>query len=77
MPEVLTPARLAFAADGTPFSREFGDRYHSADGGAAQAHHVFLRGNGLPERWAGSYLATCTISSALGIPKISLDGSLE
>ena len=54
MPEVLTPARLAFAADGTPFSREFGDRYHSADGGAAQAHHVFLRGNGLPERWAAA-----------------------
>jgi tRNA 5-methylaminomethyl-2-thiouridine biosynthesis bifunctional protein len=50
----LVPARLAFAADGTPYSRAFGDVYHSADGGAAQARHVFLGGNGLPARWAGA-----------------------
>jgi tRNA 5-methylaminomethyl-2-thiouridine biosynthesis bifunctional protein len=49
---ILTPARLAFAEDGTPFSPEYGDLYHSAQGGVAQAQHVFLRGNGLPERWA-------------------------
>src|SRR2546430_16893921 len=49
----LIPARLEFAADGTPWSAEFGDVYHSADGGIAQAEHVFLKGNGLPERWAG------------------------
>jgi tRNA 5-methylaminomethyl-2-thiouridine biosynthesis bifunctional protein len=54
MPEVLNPARLAYADDGTPFSPEYGDLYHSAQGGIAQAHHVFLRGNGLPERWAGA-----------------------
>ncbi len=54
MPEVLTPARLAFAADGTPFSAAYGDLYHSADGGAAQARQVFLDGNGLPARWAGA-----------------------
>jgi len=54
MPEILRPARLAYAEDGTPFSPEYGDLYHSAQGGLAQAHHVFLRGNGLPERWAGA-----------------------
>ena len=54
MPEVLTPARLAYAEDGTPWSPEYGDVYHSTQGGAAQAQHVFLRGNGLPERWAGA-----------------------
>jgi tRNA 5-methylaminomethyl-2-thiouridine biosynthesis bifunctional protein len=48
----LVPAALAFAEDGTPFSPAYGDRYHSADGGAAQAQHVFLAGNGLPARWA-------------------------
>jgi tRNA 5-methylaminomethyl-2-thiouridine biosynthesis bifunctional protein len=53
MPEVLTPARLAYADDGTPWSPEYGDVYHSTQGGVAQAQHVFLRGNGLPERWAG------------------------
>jgi tRNA 5-methylaminomethyl-2-thiouridine biosynthesis bifunctional protein len=51
VPTPLVPARLAFNAEGTPYSREFDDLYHSADGGAAQAHHVFLGGNGLPARW--------------------------
>jgi tRNA 5-methylaminomethyl-2-thiouridine biosynthesis bifunctional protein len=54
VPTPLVPARLAFNTEGTPYSREFDDLYHSADGGAAQAHHVFLGGNGLPERWRGA-----------------------
>ncbi|PKO49639.1 MAG: bifunctional tRNA (5-methylaminomethyl-2-thiouridine)(34)-methyltransferase MnmD/FAD-dependent 5-carboxymethylaminomethyl-2-thiouridine(34) oxidoreductase MnmC, partial [Betaproteobacteria bacterium HGW-Betaproteobacteria-21] len=29
------------------------DVYHSYDGGLGQAQHVFLAGNGLPERWRG------------------------
>jgi tRNA 5-methylaminomethyl-2-thiouridine biosynthesis bifunctional protein len=49
----LTPARLAYTEDGTPWSPDFGDVYHSADGGPGQAEHVFLRGNGLPQRWQG------------------------
>jgi tRNA 5-methylaminomethyl-2-thiouridine biosynthesis bifunctional protein len=53
MPTPLVPATLAFAADGTPYSQAYGDVYHSAAGGLAQARHVFLQGNGLPERWRG------------------------
>ncbi len=53
MPEPLFAARLAFADDGTPYSDRYGDVYHSAAGGPAQARHVFLAGNGLPERWRG------------------------
>lgn len=49
----LQPARLEFTADGTPFSSAYGDVYHPAQGGPAQARHVFLAGNGLPERWRG------------------------
>lgn len=49
----LTPARLLFDADGTPRAADFDDVYHSADGGPGQAAHVFLGGNGLPERWRG------------------------
>lgn len=49
----LEPARLEFADDGTPFSSAFGDVYHSAHGGPAQARHVFLAGNDLPQRWQG------------------------
>ena len=51
MPGPVVPARLAFAANGTPYSEEYRDVYHSAEGGPAQARHVFLAGNGLPLRW--------------------------
>jgi tRNA 5-methylaminomethyl-2-thiouridine biosynthesis bifunctional protein len=49
----LSPAQLTFDANGVPRSDSFDDIYHSADGGASQARHVFLQGNGLPERWCG------------------------
>jgi tRNA 5-methylaminomethyl-2-thiouridine biosynthesis bifunctional protein len=49
----LVPARLAFGPGGVPYSEAYGDVYHSADGGLAQARHVFLGGNGLPARWRG------------------------
>ena len=39
--------------DGTPRSARFQDIYRSASGGLEQAHHVFLRGCGLPAAWAG------------------------
>ncbi len=47
----LTPARLDFTADQVPYSEAYGDVYHSASGGPAQARHVFLAGNDLPARW--------------------------
>jgi len=40
--------------DGTPYSPRFGDRYHSEQGGIAQARDVFLHGCGLPQAWAGA-----------------------
>lgn len=49
----LTPARLAFDADGQPTAPDYADRYHSPHGALAQARHVFLDGNDLPARWAG------------------------
>ena len=52
MTAALVPANLAFL-DETPYSEAFGDVYHSVAGGPAQAEHVFLQGNGLPQRWAG------------------------
>ncbi|HEX5127005.1 MAG TPA: bifunctional tRNA (5-methylaminomethyl-2-thiouridine)(34)-methyltransferase MnmD/FAD-dependent 5-carboxymethylaminomethyl-2-thiouridine(34) oxidoreductase MnmC [Rhodocyclaceae bacterium] len=50
---VLQPASLTFANDGTPYSPEYDDIYHTVAGALAQAEHVFLRGNDLPQRWAG------------------------
>ncbi len=58
MPAPLVPARPGFAPDGTPWSERYDDVYHSAAGGPAQARHVFLAGNGLPERWARRGLFT-------------------
>jgi tRNA 5-methylaminomethyl-2-thiouridine biosynthesis bifunctional protein len=52
MPPALVPATLAFH-DGTPYSHAFGDLYHNANGGIEKKRHVFLAGNGLPQRWAG------------------------
>ena len=49
----LPTASLDRTPDGTPFSSQFQDVYHSAHGGLAQARHVFLEGNGLPQRWQG------------------------
>ncbi|HUI98695.1 MAG TPA: bifunctional tRNA (5-methylaminomethyl-2-thiouridine)(34)-methyltransferase MnmD/FAD-dependent 5-carboxymethylaminomethyl-2-thiouridine(34) oxidoreductase MnmC [Usitatibacter sp.] len=49
----LATARLERDASGTPYSAQYGDVYHSAQGGLEQARHVFLAGNGLPERWRG------------------------
>jgi tRNA 5-methylaminomethyl-2-thiouridine biosynthesis bifunctional protein len=51
MAATLTPATLVFRADGTPYSPRHDDIYHSAAGAFAQAGHVFLNGNALPERW--------------------------
>ncbi|MEW5967816.1 MAG: bifunctional tRNA (5-methylaminomethyl-2-thiouridine)(34)-methyltransferase MnmD/FAD-dependent 5-carboxymethylaminomethyl-2-thiouridine(34) oxidoreductase MnmC [Pseudomonadota bacterium] len=47
----IVPARLEWR-DGVPYSAAYGDIYHSADGGAGQARHVFLGGCGLPGAWA-------------------------
>jgi tRNA 5-methylaminomethyl-2-thiouridine biosynthesis bifunctional protein len=47
----LANARIEKTAQGTPYSPQFHDVYHSEHGGLAQARHVFLGGNALPQRW--------------------------
>ncbi len=46
----IVPARYELRND-IPYSAAYGDVYHSAGGGPAQARHVFISGNGLPGRW--------------------------
>lgn len=53
MYEPLIPAQLDYTEAGTPWSSRYGDLYHSDEGGPGQAHHVFVRGNRLQERWQG------------------------
>jgi len=47
----ITPATLSETDDGTPYAPVYDDVYHSRAGAIAQARHVFLGGNNLPERW--------------------------
>lgn len=48
----LTPPDLAYDAEGVPRSARYGDLYHSAEDGLAEAEHVFVAGNELHERFA-------------------------
>jgi tRNA U34 5-methylaminomethyl-2-thiouridine-forming methyltransferase MnmC len=41
--------------DGIPVSRRYGDAYFSREGGLAETRHVFLAGNGLPERFRDGF----------------------
>ena len=49
----ITPATLSQTDDGTPYAPVYDDVYHSRAGALAQARHVFLGGNDLPECWCG------------------------
>jgi tRNA 5-methylaminomethyl-2-thiouridine biosynthesis bifunctional protein len=66
MSSKLIPATPAFRDDGTPFSPAYDDIYHSAAGALAQAQHVFLRGNDLPQRWRARRLFTI-VETGFGI----------
>jgi tRNA 5-methylaminomethyl-2-thiouridine biosynthesis bifunctional protein len=48
----IVPAHIEWH-DGVPFAREFGGAYQPPGQAFAQAHEVFLAGNGLPARWRG------------------------
>ena len=47
----IIPARLERTPDGVLYSSAFDDVYHSPEDALGQARHVFVAGNGLPERW--------------------------
>ena len=49
----IVPARIEHSPEGLPFAADFGDVYHPRGGALEQARHVFLSGNGLPQRWRG------------------------
>lgn len=45
-------AKIQFNEAGVPVSQAFDDIYFSVDSGIDESRYVFLRHNGLPERWA-------------------------
>lgn len=69
----LIPAKAEFDADGRLYSPAYGDVYHSPSGALGQAEHVFLRGNGLPERWRGRRgFTVCETGFGLGLNFLAL-----
>ena len=50
-PTAHVPMPALEMRDGMPVSSAFDDVYFSREGGVAETAHVFLQGNGLPERW--------------------------
>lgn len=52
MTEPIATAELDWTPEGLPRSRRYGDVYFSSEGGLAEARHVFLEGNRLPQRLA-------------------------
>ncbi len=49
----IAPAQIEWDSHGIPFSPAYADIYHPHAGALAQARHVFLGGNELPQRWRG------------------------
>lgn len=69
----LLPATLQINPYGVPVSTLYGDVYHSESGGLGQAQHVFLTGNGLPQRWQGrDSFTVCETGFGLGVNFIAL-----
>lgn len=50
--------KLTWREGDMPYSEEFGDFYYSQADGRAESRHVFLAGNGLPERFVPASLFT-------------------
>lgn len=53
MPRLPQSPDIEWKPDGTPVASRHGDVYFTACDGLEEARAVFLRGNGLPDRWAG------------------------
>jgi len=61
-------AALIWQDDGSPRSVQFDDPYFSAEGGLAEAQHVFLAGNNLPARFTpGFHIAELGFGTGLNM----------
>lgn len=49
-----SPDTISFDENDLPFSHRFEDHYYSRNDGRAECDHVFVQGNRIPERWAGT-----------------------
>src|SRR5690606_6072054 len=69
----LTPPAASLGPDGRLRSAAYGDVYHNISSALGQAEHVFLRGNGLPQRWrARPAFTVCETGFGLGLNFLAL-----
>jgi len=69
----LSPAPFALDEKGRLYSTVYGDVYHSPADALGQAREVFLRGNGLPERWRGrGRFTVCETGFGIGLNFLAL-----
>ncbi|KPQ05803.1 MAG: tRNA 5-methylaminomethyl-2-thiouridine biosynthesis bifunctional protein [Rhodobacteraceae bacterium HLUCCA12] len=62
------PAPLLWTENGTPVSTRFDDPYFTIGAGLDEARHVFLDGNGLPDRFApGFHIAELGFGTGLNL----------
>lgn len=62
------PGKVSWAKGGVPVSDRFADPYFSLAGGLAETRHVFLAGNGLPDRFApGFHIAELGFGTGLNL----------
>ncbi|HMS94869.1 MAG TPA: tRNA (5-methylaminomethyl-2-thiouridine)(34)-methyltransferase MnmD [Tabrizicola sp.] len=62
------PPDLDWRDEGVPVSRRFDDPYFSLAGGLAETRHVFLTGNGLPDRFRdGFHIAELGFGTGLNL----------
>lgn len=68
MPAPEQPPLLDWRDDSIPVSRRFDDPYFSLAGGLEETRHVFLAGNGLPERFRdGFHIAELGFGTGLNL----------
>lgn len=62
------PAEIQWDSAGVPVSERFDDPYYSLEDGLAETRHVFLSGNGLPERFRpGFHIAELGFGTGLNL----------
>jgi tRNA U34 5-methylaminomethyl-2-thiouridine-forming methyltransferase MnmC len=68
MPPAFQPPAIIWHDGHVPVAGRFGDPYFSLDGGLAETRHVFLAGNGLPDRLrAGFHVAELGVGTGLNL----------
>ncbi len=73
MPAPFHPPELSWHDDRIPVADRFGDPYFSLDGGLAETRHVFLAGNGLPDRLHdGFHVAELGVGTGLNLIALAL-----